>query len=144
MKVDKNDGENANKPNEKDEMALKANRLRKLIEAKQERERNIKRREEERKAEEKRLADQALMVRPGEGIINWKQIVESKRKKQKAQEQLERHGKPDVYNLARDYNCVKHVQDQFIGGIDETENMSITLYKKLQPCPLRSQLKSVK
>ena len=38
-------------------MALKANRLRKLIEAKQERERNMKRREEERKAEEKRLAD---------------------------------------------------------------------------------------
>ena len=64
---------------ETDELALKASRLRKLIEAKQERERNNKRREEERKAEEKRLADQAMVVRPGEGIINWKQIVEAKR-----------------------------------------------------------------
>ena len=66
---------------ESDEHALKASRLRKFIEAKQERERTNKRREIERRAEEKRLANEAMMVKPGEGIINWRAIVEAKRRK---------------------------------------------------------------
>lgn len=126
------------------EFEQKASRLRMLIEAKQERERTIKRKEEERKVEEKRMQDQAMMVRAGEGIIDWKSIVEAKRKKQKAQEEQDNEGKPDIFNLDRDYNCVKHLQDFFIDGDKDTENISITLYRKLLPCPLRSQLKSIK
>lgn len=49
------------------------------------------------------------MVRPGEGIIDWKRIVEAKRKKQKAQEELDNDGKPDVFKVDKDYNCVKHI-----------------------------------
>ena len=49
------------------------------------------------------------MGRPGEGHINWRGIVEAKRKKQKAQDELDNDGRPDIYNLDRNYNCVKHV-----------------------------------
>ena len=68
-------------------------------------------REESRRAEEKRVNDMAMMVRPGEGIINWKAIVEVKRKRQKEREEQEKQGKPDYSKLMREYNCVQHVQD---------------------------------
>lgn len=64
-----------------DELALKANHLHKLIAAKKEREFRIKKREEERKLEQKRIEERLSMVRPGEGIIDWKSIVEAKRRK---------------------------------------------------------------
>ena len=49
------------------------------------------------------------MVRPGDGIIDWKTIVEIKRRKKRQLEELEKDGKPDPFNLDRDYNCVKHI-----------------------------------
>ena len=73
----------------------------KLIEAKQERMMQIKRREEEKRAEEKRLKDLALLVRPGDGMINWKQIVEAKRRKKREQEELQNEGKPNPFRLDR-------------------------------------------
>ena len=82
-----------------------------------------------------------MLVRPGEGIINWRSIVEAKRRKKKELEELANEGKPDPFNLDRDYNCVKHVQDQFIDPDSTlTENMNIILYRRVLPCPLRSQI----
>jgi len=42
-----------------------------------------------------------MLVRPGEGIIDWKSIVEVKRKKKRELEEMQREGKPDPYNLDR-------------------------------------------
>ena len=89
--------------------------MRRLIEAKQERARQIKRKEEEKKAEEKRLADLAR-ARPGEGFVNWDGIVEAKRRRAKEAEERSKEGKPDPFNLDRKYNCVQHIQDQFINA----------------------------
>ena len=61
--------------------------------------------------EEKRCLEMAMMVRPGEGIIDWKAIVEGKRRKKREKEELERSNKPNPYKLDTKYNCVKHVQD---------------------------------
>lgn len=58
---------------------------------------------------------------------------------------MQREGKPDPYNLDRQYNCVKHIQNQFIDqDSDKTANMNILLYRKVLPCPLRSQINHVK
>ena len=58
---------------------------------------------------------------------------------------MEREREPDPSNLDRDYNCVKFVQNLFINSdLDVAENMNILLYKKVQPCPLRSQITKVK
>lgn len=125
-------------------VALKSNHLRRLIEAKQERQRQIKRKEEEKKTDEKRLADLAR-ARPGEGFVNWDGIVEAKRRKKKEREERERDGKPDPYNLDRKYNCVQHIQDQFIDSNSvKTEGLNILLYRKVLPCPLRSQINNAK
>ena len=52
-----------------------------------------------------------MMVKPGEGMINWKAIVEVKRRRQREREEREREGLPNPQKLQREYNCVKHVQD---------------------------------
>ena len=92
-----------------DEIAIKTNRLHKIIEAKQERRKQQIAIEAARKAEEKRVKDLSLLVRPGEGKVNWKSIVEVKRRKQRQLEELEREGKPDPFHLDPSYDCVKHV-----------------------------------
>ena len=55
-------------------------------------------------------------------------------------------GKPDPMNLDREYNCVRHIQDKFIDQNcqESTEQMSILMYRKVQPCPLRSTINQVK
>ena len=125
-------------------VAVKSNHLRRLIEAKQERQRQFKRKEEEKKVDEKRLADLAR-ARPGEGFVNWDGIVSAKRRKKKEREERERESKPDPYNLDRKYNCVQHIQDQFIDSNSvKTEGLNILLYRKVLPCPLRSQINNAK
>ena len=86
-----------------------------------------------------------MMVRPGEGIINWNSIVEAKRRKKREQKEQENEGKPNPYRLDKQYNCVRHVVDKFIDPESEmTEDMNITIYRKMLICPLRSQIKQVK
>lgn len=75
-----------------EEIVIKASHLQKLIEAKKQRELQAKRREEERKLEAKRLEERMSMVRPGEGFIDWKGIVEAKRRKKRQQQELENEG----------------------------------------------------
>ena len=84
-------------------------------------------------------------MRPGEGYIDWDRIVEVKRRKKREVEKLENIGKPDPFNLDRDYNCVKHVQNYFINAdSSKAQNMNVLMYKKVLPCPLRSQIAKVK
>ena len=86
-----------------------------------------------------------MQIRPGEGLIDWNSIVEGKRRKQRAKEELEQEDKLDIYNLDRNYNCVKHIQDQFIDPDNYgLEDQSPIIFKKAQPCPLRSQIKKAK
>lgn len=126
------------------EFASKASRLRELIEAKKERDRIVKDRQERLNSEEKYQQEIALMSRPGEGIIDWSRIVNMKRQREKDQRELASGVKPTTISLSRDYNCVKHIQDQFIEDKVVTEQMSVTFYRKILPCPLRSQLKTIK
>ena len=84
-----------------DELALKANHLHKLIEAKKQREIQAKKREEERRLEAKRNEERLSLVRPGEGFIDWKGIVEAKRRKQRLQEEIDNEGKPNPFVIDR-------------------------------------------
>ena len=86
------------------------------------------------------MADLAR-ARPGEGFVNWDGIVEAKRRRAKEAEERAKEGKPDPFNLDRKYNCVQHIQDQFIkANSTKTENLNILLYRKVLPCPLRSKI----
>ena len=72
---------NGEEANSEDEFEQKTHRLRKLIERKQQQRKQKLAKENFRKAEEKRVAQLALLVRPGEGLVDWKTIVEVKRRK---------------------------------------------------------------
>ena len=67
------------------------------------REKEAKRQEELKKIEQKRQADEAMKVKAGQGAIDWKKIVEYKKKKK-----AELDNKP-ADKLDKRYNCVKHV-----------------------------------
>lgn len=113
--------------------------MRQLIEAKQQKEREKKAREKERLAEEARAAEMAKLLEPAKGIVDWAALVAAKRKKKRMKAELERDSnKPDPFNLDKNYNCVKHIQNQFINNIEKVENVNIMMYRKVQACPLRS------
>ena len=88
------------------------------------REKEAKRQEELKIIEQKRQADEAMKVKAGQGAIDWAKIVEYKKKKK-----AELDNKP-VNKLDKRYNCVKHVQDQFINPKQSPyKNVDITIYR---------------
>ena len=75
--------------------------------------------------------------------INWNAIVDRKRREAKLRQAKEALQDPGV--LPKNYNSLKYMERVYAGDAGDSASLiNHTLYKKMMPCPLRSQIESAK